>query len=83
VAVKSHSTQLYSLFARYFAGESTPLDVEQLEKLLSDHPELKKEFEFFRELLQKNSATQESEPDTPLPKSFDRITRRLKDDGAL
>jgi hypothetical protein len=81
VAVKSHSTQLYALIARCLAGESTPGDVEQLDQLLTDHPELKKEFEFFHELLQKSSSPSDSE--NPSQKDFDRITKRLKDEGAL
>jgi hypothetical protein len=81
VAVKSHSTQLYALIARCLAGESTPGDVMQLEKLLTDHPELKKEFELFRELLQKPSPPSESEKS--IQPNFDRITKRLKDEGAL
>lgn len=80
MAVKSLSKQLYALIARYFAGESTPADMEQLEKLLKD-PELKKEYEFFRELLQKSQPANESDP--PLKQSFDRITKRLKDEGSL
>ena len=80
MAVKSHSKQLYSLIARYFAGECTPSDLEQLDQLLKD-PEVKKEFELFRDVLQKSKPTTES--DKPLQQSFDRITKRLKDEGSL
>ena len=67
--------------ARYLARESTPEEVDKLEKLVEAHPELKSEFEFFRDTLYKKQS--EDNSTKPVEDSFDNITRRLKNDGAL
>ena len=66
--------------ARYLAGESSKEDIDRLENLLKSHPELIAEYEFFCSILNKKNTTEE---DSPPKNKFDRITKRLKDEGSL
>ncbi|RAW00877.1 anti-sigma factor [Pseudochryseolinea flava] len=78
MAVKSHPTEIYALIARYLAGEASPEDRRRIEQIFIDHPELKSEFEFFRFLLEKHDQRQAQ---VPFKNGFERITKRLKDEG--
>ena len=78
MAVKSHPTEIYSLIARYLAGEASKEDRGRIEQLFVEHPELKSEFEFFRFLLNQHDQRTEH---ASFKNGFERITKRLKDKG--
>lgn len=72
--------------ARCLKGESTPEDDMMLQDLLSSDPGMKEEYDLFRSLVQNecnNTPLNGDSPEAHLQKKFDRITRRLKEEGSL
>ncbi|MBT1699409.1 hypothetical protein KK083_21105 [Fulvivirgaceae bacterium PWU4] len=71
--------------ARCLKGESTPEDDMMLQDLLSSDPGMKEEYDLFRSLVQNECNTQLNgdSSEAHLQKKFDRITRRLKEEGSL
>ena len=72
--------------ARCLMGESTPEDDSMLHDLLLSDPGMKEEYEHFKGLTQNecnNTPLNGDSPEAHLQKKFDRVTRRLKEEGSL
>lgn len=56
-----------------------------LQDLLSSDPGMKEEYDIFRSLMQNecNTPLNGDSPEAHLQRKFDRITRRLKEEGSL
>lgn len=71
--------------ARCLKGECTVEEGEALADLLSANPDLRQEYEIFRHYFHHNGTikphTTTTEPD--LQKKFERITKKLTDEGIL
>ena len=77
--MKVDSKQLNEMMARCLAGECSPDELSRLTSILSENPELKTEYELINTLFGKNK-NGKAPPD---PKHFNRIRKRLEDEGLM
>jgi GrpB-like predicted nucleotidyltransferase (UPF0157 family) len=81
------SIETYCLMARCLKGECTVEEGEALADLLSANPDLRQEYEIFRHYFHHNSNKNKAHTTTTeqpgLQKKFERITRKLTDEGIL
>jgi|GEM_PF-6484776 len=77
-----NSIEMYSLIGRCLKGHPSPEDVQHLKHLLQTDPLFLREYDFFKSLLHDDNKSEPSSP-TDVSEKFDRITRRLRDEGLL
>jgi hypothetical protein len=77
--VKADSKQLNEMMARCLAGECSPEELVSLKSMLSENPELKTDYEVIKLLFgkEKNGIA------SPDKKHFNRIRKRLEDEGSM
>jgi hypothetical protein len=76
----SYPAEIYQLMARYLTGESTIDESAKLEDMLVSDPNLVIEFEECKALL---LDCNDDEDNSESKKHFDRISKRLKDEGLM
>jgi len=77
--VKADSKQFNELLARCLAGENSPEDLAKLRLTLSDHPDLKLDYELISLLFDKDNLGFASTD----KRHFKRISKRLEDEGLM
>jgi hypothetical protein len=77
--VKADSKQFNEMMARCLAGECSPEELVSLKSMFSENPELKTDYEVIKLLFgkEKNGIT------PPDKKHFNRIRKRLEDEGSM
>jgi hypothetical protein len=80
------SKETYCLMARCLKGECTVEEGEALADLLSANPDLRQEYEIFHHYFHysdKNKPHTTTTEQSGLQKKFERITRKLAEEGIL